>query len=104
MRKMTRRDFVRKSCCGAAAGMAAASFGRLGLMSAMAQTSTDYKALVCVFMFGGNGANNMVVPNDSAGYANYAKIRAGLALPQGQLLSVTPPSIGSPFGFHPSFV
>jgi uncharacterized protein (DUF1501 family) len=104
MRKMTRRDFVRKSCCGAAAGMAAASFGRLGLMNAMAQSSTDYKAMVCIFMFGGNDANNMIVPNDSAGYANYASIRAGLALPQNQLLSVTPPSIGSPFGFHPSMV
>jgi uncharacterized protein (DUF1501 family) len=104
MRKMTRRDFVRKSCCGAAAGMAAASFGRLGLMNAMAQSSMDYKAMVCIFMFGGNDANNMIVPNDSAGYTNYANIRAGLALPQGQLLSVTPPSIGSPFGFHPSMV
>jgi uncharacterized protein (DUF1501 family) len=104
MRKMTRRDFVRKSCCGAAAGMAAASFGRLGLMNAMAQSSTDYKAMVCIFMFGGNDANNMIVPNDSAGYTNYANIRAGLALPQGQLLSVTPPSIGTPFGFHPSMV
>jgi uncharacterized protein (DUF1501 family) len=84
--------------------MAAASFGRLGLMNAMAQSSTDYKAMVCIFMFGGNDANNMIVPNDSAGYANYASIRAGLALPQNQLLSVTPPSIGSPFGFHPSMV
>jgi uncharacterized protein (DUF1501 family) len=104
MRKMTRRDFVRKSCCSAAAGMAAVSFGRLGLMNAMAQSSTDYKAMVCIFMFGGNDANNMVVPNDTAGYANYAGIRAGLALPQNQLLSITPPSIGSPFGFHPSMV
>jgi uncharacterized protein (DUF1501 family) len=104
MRKMSRRDFVKKSCCSAAAGMAAASFGRLGLMNAMAQTSTDYKALVCIFMFGGNDANNLIVPNDSAGYANYASIRSGLALPQSQLLPVTPPSIGSPFGFHPSLV
>ncbi len=104
MRKMSRRDFVKKSCCSAAAGMAAASFGRLGLMNAMAQTSTDYKALVCIFMFGGNDANNMVIPADNSGYANYAGIRGGLAIPQGQLLQVTPPSIGSAFGFHPSFV
>lgn len=104
MRKISRRDFVKKTCCTAAAGMAAASFGRLGMMNAMAQSSADYKALVCVFLFGGNDANNMVVPNDAVGYANYANIRAGLALPQNQLLSVTPASIGSPFGFHPSFV
>jgi uncharacterized protein (DUF1501 family) len=104
MRKMSRRDFVRKSCCTAAAGMAAANFGRLGLVNAMAQSSANYKALVCIFLFGGNDANNMIVPSDSRGYANYASIRAGLALPQNQLLSITPPSLGSPFGFHPSFV
>ena len=104
MRKMTRRDFVRNSCCSAAAGVAAASFGRLGLMNAMAQTSADYKALVCVFMFGGNDSNNMIVPLDNTGYGNYSSIRGGLALARGQLLSVTPPSLGSPFGFHPGFI
>ncbi len=104
MRRMSRRDFLRNTCCTAAAGMAAASFSRLGMVNALAQTSTDYKALVCVFLFGGNDANNMIVPFDTAGYANYSKIRASLALPQNQLLSVTPPSIGTPFGFHPRFV
>jgi uncharacterized protein (DUF1501 family) len=104
MRRMSRRDFLKNTCCTAAAGMAAASFSRLGLINAMAQSSQDYKALVCVFLFGGNDANNMIVPFDSAGYANYSKIRAGLALPQNQLLSVTPPSMGMPFGFHPRFV
>jgi uncharacterized protein (DUF1501 family) len=101
MRKMSRRDFLKNTCCTAAAGVAAANFSRLGLINAMAQSSQDYKALVCVFMYGGNDANNMIVPFDTAGYANYAKIRAGLALPQNQLLAVTPPSIGMPFGFHP---
>jgi uncharacterized protein (DUF1501 family) len=100
-RRMSRRDFLHKSCCTAAAGVAAASFSSLGLINAMAQTSQDYKALVCIFMFGGNDANNLIVPLSTSDYANYAKIRAGLALSQGSLLPVTPPSIGSPFGFHP---
>jgi uncharacterized protein (DUF1501 family) len=104
MRKMSRRDFLKNTCCTAAAGVAAANFSRLGLINAMAQSSQDYKALVCVFMYGGNDANNMIVPFDTAGYANYSKIRSGLALPQNQLLAVTPPSIGTPFGFHPRFV
>jgi uncharacterized protein (DUF1501 family) len=73
-------------------------------MNAMAQSSADYKAMVCIFMFGGNDANNMIIPADNTGYGNYASIRAGLALPQNQLLQITPPSIGSPFGFHPRFV
>jgi uncharacterized protein (DUF1501 family) len=98
---MSRRGFIRTTCCTAAAGVAAASFSRLGLVSAMAQTSPDYKALVCIFLFGGNDANNLIVPLASSDYANYAKIRAGLALPQGQLLPVTPKSLGVPYGFHP---
>ena len=96
MRKMSRRDFLRNTCCTAAAGMAAANFSRLGLINAMAQSSSDYKALVCVFLFGGNDANNLVVPLNAPDYANYAKIRANLAIAQGSLLPVTPPSVGLP--------
>jgi uncharacterized protein (DUF1501 family) len=103
MPRMSRRGFLKTTCCTAAAGVAAASFGRLGLVNAMAQTGTDYKALVCIFMFGGNDANNLIVPLSSSDYNNYAKIRAGLALPQGQLLPVTPKSLNVPYGFHPKF-
>ncbi len=101
MARTSRRSFLKTTCCTAAAGVAAASFGRLGLVNALAQTSPDYKALVCIFLFGGNDANNLIVPLASSDYANYAKIRAGLALPQGQLLPVTPKSLGVPYGFHP---
>jgi len=97
----SRRDFLKRSCCTAAAGFAAASFNRFGLVNALAQSAQDYKALVCVFLFGGNYSNNMVVPLSSTGYASYQQIRSVLALPQGSLLPITPPSIGSPFGFHP---
>jgi len=101
MSQFSRRSFLTTSCCSAAAGVAALSFTRLGLISAMAQGTQDYKALVCVFMFGGNDSNNLIVPLGSNEYANYAQIRANLALPQGQLLPVTPKSLTSPFGFHP---
>jgi uncharacterized protein (DUF1501 family) len=103
MPRLTRRGFLRTTCCTAAASVAAASFNRLGLVSAYAQCASDYKALVCVFMFGGNDANNMVVPYSTADYDNYAKIRAGLALSRGSLLPVQPKSLGSPFAFHPKF-
>ena len=101
MPRMSRRGFLKTTCCTAAAGVAAASFGRLGLVNALAQTSQDYKALVCIFLFGGNDANNLIVPLGSSDYANYAKIRAGLALPQSQLLPVSPKSLSEPYGFHP---
>src|SRR5216684_4395724 len=98
----SRRDFLKKTCCTAAAGFAAASFNRFGLVNALAQSAQDYKALVCVFLFGGNDSNNMVVPLSSSGYSSYQQIRSVLALPQGRLLPIAPPSAGS-FGFHPKF-
>ena len=104
MSRITRRGFLRTSCCtAAAAGIAASSLNRLGLMSAYAQ-GTDYKALVCVFLFGGNDANNMIIPYDSSGYANYAQIRANLALSQDVLLPIQPKSQSLPFAFHPKLV
>ena len=98
----SRRDFLKRTCCTAAAGFAAASFNRFGLVNALAQGTQDYKALVCVFLFGGNDSNNMVVPLSSSGYASYQSIRSVLALPQNSLLPIAPPSAGS-FGFHPRF-
>jgi uncharacterized protein (DUF1501 family) len=98
----SRRDFLQRTCCAAAAGFAAASFNRFGLVNALAQAAQDYKALVCVFLFGGNDSNNMIVPLSSSGYSSYQQIRSVLALPQGSLLPIAPPSAGS-FGFHPKF-
>jgi len=103
MGRWNRREFLKTTCCSAAAGFAAASFSRFGLVNALAQTTTDYKALVCVFLFGGNDSNNMVIPYDTAGYNAYKTARGGLALAQGSLLPITPTSIGSPFAFHPRF-
>jgi uncharacterized protein (DUF1501 family) len=103
MGKWSRRDFLKTTCCSAAAGFAAASFSRFGLVNALAQNATDYKALVCVFLFGGNDSNNMVIPYDTTGYNAYKSARGGLALAQGSLLPITPPSIGSPFALHPRF-
>src|SRR5580700_10008334 len=95
---MKRRTFLAHA--GALAGSAA--LGQLGLLAANAATASDYKALVCVFLYGGNDANNMLVPLDTAGYANYATTRSYLALPQAQLLPLAV-STGAPlFGLHPA--
>ncbi|MFO1325458.1 MAG: DUF1501 domain-containing protein [Burkholderiales bacterium] len=72
---------------------------------ALAQTAEDYKALVCIFLQGGNDGENTLVRYDSAGYANYASIRpgaSGINLPQGQLLPIQPLRGGPPYGFHPA--
>jgi len=68
--------------------------------NAYAQTG-DYKALVCLFLEGGNDGWNTVVPLDQAAYNTYATTRTGLALSQGSLLPVSVPGQGN-FGFHPS--
>ena len=82
---------------------AAAAFGQAGMMTARAQSSGNYKAMVCIFLFGGNDANNLLVPNDAATYANYQKIRQNLAIPQGSLLAIHDPASNANYGLHPSF-
>ena len=99
----SRRDFLRLGCRALSAAGVAAAFGKAGLMTARAQTVSDYKALVCIFLFGGNDANNLLVPNDTAAYANYAKIRANLALSQGSLVSIHDAASNANYGLHPSF-
>jgi uncharacterized protein (DUF1501 family) len=69
---------------------------RLGLVSLHAQGAADYKALVCVFFFGGNDANNMIVPIDSR-HAAYRTMRGPVALAQATLL----PAGASGYGLHP---
>lgn len=64
---------------------------------AHAQASGPYKALVCVFLYGGNDGLNCLVPTDER-YAKYAAVRGGLAIGQGQLVGLD----GVPFGLHPA--
>ena len=77
---VNRRSFIKYASLAAAGN--AAALRPFGALNALAQSPTDYKALVCVFLFGGNDANNTLVPFDTTGYANYAKIRGPLAIPQ----------------------
>lgn len=98
----SRRDFLRTSAC-ALGGMAlASSVDSFGLVHALTpQAATDYKALVCIFMNGGNDGNNMFLSLDQyAGYSS-ARTAAGLAIPQANFLPVSPLSGGS-FGFNPT--
>ena len=109
----SRREFLIRSGCSAI-GLAAMSSGleTLGLINTFANAAvqplapTNYRALVCIFLSGGNDSNNMIVPTDATGYGDYSTARASaaLAISQGTLqsLPVTPAAIGTPFGFHPS--
>ena len=94
----SRRDFLKLSCRTISTLGAAALFGEAGMVSARAQTGTDYKALVCIFLFGGNDGNNVLIPSDTPTYTTYKNIRQNLAIPQASLVALA----GTNFGLHPS--
>jgi uncharacterized protein (DUF1501 family) len=92
---LTRRGLIR---------IGAASVGTLalrpfGLLPGLAQSGPDYRALVCVFLFGGNDSNNMIVPMDDTSYKAYTSIRGSLALTASDLTPVNSVS-GAPYAFH----
>jgi len=74
--------------------------------AAVAQSNiSDYKALVCIFLQGGNDSNNLVVPTVPSEYNNYASIRTPiLALPAGLLQTLDGYSdpAGHTYGLHPA--
>ncbi len=101
----SRRAFLGNLAALSSMGLAS----RLDLLNivatANAQQASDYKALVCVFMFGGNDGNNTLIPIDGAGYGQYAAARptaSGINLPQASLLPIAPTNTGTPFGLHPA--
>jgi uncharacterized protein (DUF1501 family) len=100
-----RRRFLR-TLLGAAAGYTTPFLLDLDRMAAFAQTGPGYKAIVCLFLYGGNDSHNMIVPiSGPAGltYSEYATARTQLALTQGSLLQVAPANLpGQVLGFHPS--
>ena len=81
-----RRSFIKYASLAAAGN--AAGLRPFGTLNAMAQSATDYKALVCIFLYGGNDSNNMLVQFDASGYANYSTVRGPLALPQSSLVQL----------------
>ena len=109
---LSRRKFI-GACC--------AAVGTTGMLSALAQlrmigalastdgsgvaaaTGPDFKALVCLFLAGGNDANNLIIPYGAADYAAYATSRGALALPQAPLLPIAPrTSDGRSWALHPA--
>lgn len=109
----TRREFLRNTACGTLSAFAMVEgVEKLFLTSALAQPngSSDYKALVCVFLFGGNDSNNIVIPYtdyDGDGADGYGPVRGGnvqLAIQRESLLQITPPSDpgGKIYGLHPA--
>ncbi len=99
----SRRRFLRNSLASGVCSFAGASaLSSLGIPKAFAQSSGDYKALVCIFLYGGNDSFNMIVPRSNGAYQQYAQTRQTLAVEQSALLPITALSPdGAEYGFHP---
>ena len=75
----SRRAFLKRASAVSLAGGAAPFVMNLAAIGeAAAATASDYKALVCVFLYGGNDYANTLVPYDNAQYGVYAAQRPGL--------------------------
>ncbi|NYT43148.1 DUF1501 domain-containing protein [Sphingomonas sp. R-74633] len=89
----SRRDFMKVT---AGAG-AMAAIGQLGRTTAMAAPSGSYRAMVGVFLFGGNDSWNMVIPTD-ARHAQYLASRGTVGIAASRLTSLT----GAAYALHPA--
>ena len=98
-----RREFLQRAGALTAGGLV--RLLPLASLGAAAQSApADYKALVCVFLYGGVDGNNLVVPADTAGYTQYAAVRpasSNVALTQAELLPIQPAGSSTPYGLHP---
>jgi uncharacterized protein (DUF1501 family) len=91
----SRRGFIKIG----AASVGTMALRPFGLLPTLAQSGPDYRALVCVFLFGGNDSNNTIVPLDDTNYKAYQSIRGTLGLPTSAMVQVQSVS-GAPYGFH----
>jgi uncharacterized protein (DUF1501 family) len=107
--RQSRRTFIKNTGCALSAAAIVSTLDQLNVVNAAVQdqpsAASDYKALVCIFLFGGNDCNNTIIPLDSE-YNDYSAARSssGLAIPQSALIPL-PNSIGGggrPFGMHPN--
>ncbi len=108
---LSRRKFIRQAACAAlGTGALSAAIGDLRFINAaVAQSAiSDYKAMVCVFLSGGNDSNNLIIPTIQAEYDDYAAIRTDLlAVPLSGAPNVVLPlasesSDGHEYGLHPA--
>jgi uncharacterized protein (DUF1501 family) len=118
-----RREFLRRAAALSSLGAASPFAINLAALGAASAQTTDYKALVCVFLYGGNDSFNMVLPTDTASWDAYVAVRnqapdpiqllaagmapdpnaaAGSPLRLGGVLPITPADAqGRSFALHP---
>ncbi len=110
--EQTRRHFLRTASFASMAGLVASPFiMELNSLAAMAQDAgaSDYRALVCIFLQGGNDGHGTVIATDQDSFAAFTQARSGapgLAYPLSELLPITlkTPQSGRTFALNPYLV
>jgi len=102
-----RRVFLQRALALGAGGLASrlAPLPLLSLAAPAVAQAGDYKALVCVFLYGGVDGNSLVVPLDSSGYGQYATVRPAASrvkIEQSSLLPIEPAASAVPYGMNPA--
>lgn len=101
-----RRDLLKSGAGLALTGLGLSQLSQLNQVQAAASAASppnDFRALVCVFLRGGNDSANTIVPLSSGEYGTYAASRQNLAVPQNELLPISPvTSVGTDYGLHPA--
>ncbi|MBI5382509.1 MAG: DUF1501 domain-containing protein [Opitutae bacterium] len=110
---LTRRHFLGSCCAAVTATGLLSTLAQLRMIGAVTSSdgsrnpqaaATDYKALVCLFLSGGNDANNILIPYDNTSYSAYQSARGALALARDKVLPITPRTTdGRSWALHPSF-
>ena len=105
--RQSRREFIKRASALSVAGAAAPfALNLASIGAASAQAVGGYRAIVCLFFFGGNDHTNTIIPYDPVEHAAYLNARQSIAFARDAL---TPTSIapvasqgGRPFAFNPS--
>ncbi|MBS0319182.1 MAG: DUF1501 domain-containing protein [Proteobacteria bacterium] len=101
--RVTRRTFLRSTGLVAALGAMPALARAAAAAASGPGAATDYKALVCIFLQGGNDGHNLVIPTGGSEWSAYATFRGAAAVAPDQLLPITPTNAGGrTYAFHPA--
>lgn len=107
--KLSRRQFLRQAgLAGFGLTTFSSSLFQFNILKAAALansslTDDDYRAMVCIFLNGGNDSFNMLIPRDNDSYNYYSTTRSNLAIPENQLLPLNfLDGNGGQFGLNPS--
>jgi uncharacterized protein (DUF1501 family) len=105
--RLSRREFVKRATALSFMGAGAPfALNLAAIGAASAQAVTDYRAIVCLFFFGGNDHSNTVIPYDPAEHAEYVNSRSSIAFARDALTPTATAPVASqgnrPFAFHPA--